>query len=169
MKWAAEKIEKLDSAEIESIQYNDLLLNKDFEQKNEQPIFINKNDIEVTTDEIPGYEVASKGPITVALDITLTPLLKMEGEAREFVNRIQHIRKDQNLDVTDKIFVKVSENERFKASFTEFNTYICAEILAENLEFVPEILAGTSIDVNEKILKVNVIKKEDHYGSEEKK
>jgi isoleucyl-tRNA synthetase len=161
MKWAAEKIEKLNNTDIENIQYGDLLLNKDFEQKNEQPVFINKNDIEVTTDEIPGYEVASKGPITVALDITLTPLLKMEGEAREFVNRIQHIRKDQNLDVTDKIFVKVSENERFKASFTEFNNYICAEILAEKIEFVPEILAGTSIDVDETILKVNVIKKED--------
>ena len=73
----------------------------------------------------------------------------MEGEAREFVNRIQHIRKDHNLEVTDKIFVKVSENESLKASFTQFNNYICAEILAEKIEFVPEILDGTSIDVNE--------------------
>ena len=169
MKWASEEIQKLHSADIESLEHGSILLNKDFEQKNESPVFINKEDVEVTTDEIPGYEVASKGPLTIALDITLTPLLIMEGEAREFVNRIQHIRKDQNLEVTDKIFVKVSENESFKASFTQFNTYICAEILAENLEFVPEILTGTSIDVNEKILKVNVIKKEDHYGSEEKK
>ncbi|MEO6218997.1 MAG: class I tRNA ligase family protein, partial [Ginsengibacter sp.] len=169
MKWAAEEIQKLNDTDIQNIQDGDFLLNKDFEQKNEHPVFINRDDIEVTTDEIPGYEVASKGAITVALDITLTPLLKMEGEAREFVSRIQHIRKDQNLEVTDKIFVKVSEDERFKASFTQFNTYICAEILADKIEFVPEILAGTSIDVNETILKVNVIKKEDHHGSKQNK
>jgi isoleucyl-tRNA synthetase len=164
MKWAAGEIQKLTNAEIDNLQYNDLLLNKDFKGKHEEPVFITKDDIEVTTDEIAGYEVASKDAVTVALDINLTSLLKMEGEAREFVNRIQHIRKDQNLEVTDKIFVKVSENERLKASFSQFNNYICAEILAENIEFVPEILTGTSIDVNETILKVNVTKKEDHHG-----
>jgi len=169
MKWAAEEIQKLSDTDIQKIQDGDFLLNKDFEQKNEQPVLITREDIEVATDEMAGYEVASKGAITVALDVTLTPLLKMEGEAREFVSRIQHIRKDQNLEVTDKIFVKVSENERFKASFTQFNTYICAEILADKIEFVPEILAGTSIDVNDTVLKVNVLKKEDHYGSKEKK
>ncbi|MEP6594946.1 MAG: isoleucine--tRNA ligase [Ginsengibacter sp.] len=169
MKRVAEEIQKLDNIDIDNIERGDFLLNKDFKERNELPIFIDRDDIEITTDEIPGYEVASKSPLTVALDITLNPLLKMEGEAREFVNRIQNIRKDQNLEVTDKIFVKVSENERFKTSFTQFNAYICAEILAEKIDFVPEILAGISIDVNNITLKVNVIKKEDHYGSKEKK
>ncbi|MBA2563063.1 MAG: hypothetical protein H0V14_09165, partial [Chitinophagaceae bacterium] len=82
-------------------------------------------------------------------------------QAREFINRLQNIRKDQNLDVTDKIFVKVSENENLKASITQFNEYICAEILAEKLEFASEIVDGTSIVVNEATLRVNVIKKED--------
>jgi isoleucyl-tRNA synthetase len=168
MKWAAEEIQKLGDTDIEAIQYGNFLLNKDFELKNEEAILLNKDDIEVTTEDLPGYEVASKGSLTVALDITLTPLLKMEGEAREFVNRIQHIRKDNNLDVTDKIFVKVSENESLKDSFTEFNKYICAEILADKIEFVPEIADGTAIEVNDNVLRVNVTKKEDHYGSKQK-
>ena len=166
MKWAAEVIQKLNDGEIAAIQKEKFLLNKDFEITKQEPVFITLEDIEITTDEIPGFEVASKGPITVALDITLNDVLKMEGEAREFVNKIQHIRKDNNLEVTDKIFVKVSENESLKASFTQFNKYICAEILAEKIEFVSEILDGTSIDVNEITVKVNVIKKGDHNGKE---
>lgn len=159
MKWAAEAIQKLGNEEIGIIQKDNFLLNPGFEARSEEAVFITAEDIEVTTDEIPGFEVASKGPITVALDITLNDLLKKEGEAREFVNKIQHIRKDNNLEVTDKIFVKVSENESLKASFTQFYNYICAEILAEKLEFATEILNGTSIEINDITLKVSVTKK----------
>ncbi len=161
MKWAAEEIQQLKNSDIEKIQEGIFLLNKDYEQNNEEAIYITVDDIEITTDEIPGFEIASKGLITVALDITLNQGLVMEGQAREFINRLQNIRKDQNLDVTDKIFVKVSENENLKASITQFNKYICAEILAEKLEFASEIVDGISIDVNEATLKVNVTKKED--------
>jgi isoleucyl-tRNA synthetase len=161
MKWAAEEIQQLKNSDIEKIQEGIFLLNKDYEQNNEEAIYITVDDIEITTDEIPGFEIASKGLITVALDITLNEGLVMEGQAREFINRLQNIRKDQNLDVTDKIFVKVSENENLKASITQFNKYICAEILAEKLEFASEIVDGISIDVNEATLKVNVTKKED--------
>ncbi|MEO6329210.1 MAG: isoleucine--tRNA ligase, partial [Ginsengibacter sp.] len=165
MRWAAERIQNLNNVEIEAVQKTNFLLNKDFKQQNEEPLFISAEDIEISTNEIPGFEVSSKGSITVALDITINEALKMEGEAREFVNKIQNIRKDQNFEVTDKIFVKVSENESLKASFTQFNNYICAEILAEKIEFLPEISDGTSIDVNEITLKVNVIKKGDHNGN----
>ena len=161
MKWAAEQIQQLDNVEIDKIQKGEYLLNPEFELKKEEPIYITNEDLEISTDEIPGYEVTSKGSLTVALDITITQKLKMEGEAREFVNRIQNIRKEQNLELTDKILVKVGENEVLKDSITQFNNYICAEILADKLEFLSEIKDGTTIEVNDYQLKVNVIKKGD--------
>ena len=161
MKWAAEKIQLLNNIEIEYIQKGEYLLNPDFELKKEEPVYITNDDIEISTDEIPGYEVMSKGPLTVALDITITEKLKMEGEAREFVNRIQNIRKELNFELTDKVLVKVLENETIKDSITQFNDYICAEILADKLEFLSEIKDGTTIEVNHHQLKVNVIKKGD--------
>jgi isoleucyl-tRNA synthetase len=160
MKWASEQIQKFNNIEIDKILEKPYLLNAGFEQKNEDPIYLNAEDIEVATEAIPGYEVISRGILTVALDITITDDLKKEGEAREFVNRIQNIRKDQGLDITDKILVKVAENEGMKATITEYNDYICAEILAEKLEFVADLKNGTSIEVNDYQLKVNVIKKD---------
>ncbi|HUS02712.1 MAG TPA: isoleucine--tRNA ligase [Chitinophagaceae bacterium] len=159
MKWAAERILHMNNIEIDKIQEGEYLLNPDFESKKEEAVYISAEDLEISTDEIPGYEVTSKGSLTVALDITITDNLRMEGEAREFVNRIQNIRKDQNLELTDKILVKVAENEAIKGSITQYNAYICAEILADKLEFLSEIQDGTTIEVNDYQLKVNVIKK----------
>jgi isoleucyl-tRNA synthetase len=103
--------------------------------------------------------VANNGSLTVALDITITPELKMEGDAREFVNRIQNIRKDNGFELTDRIQVKVAANNGLKDSLAQFKTYICAEILADNLEILPEIEGGTEIEVNDVSLKVIVSKK----------
>ena len=161
MKWAAEKIQQLNNLQIDDIQKGEYLLNPDFESNKEEPLYITSEDLEISTDEIPGYEVTSKGPLTVALDITITENLKMEGQAREFVNRIQNIRKDQNLELTDKILVKIQENGAIKDSITQFNTYICAEILADKIEFLSEINDGATIEVNDYQLKVIVIKKGD--------
>jgi isoleucyl-tRNA synthetase len=112
--------------------------------------------------------VATKGPLTVALDITVTPELENEGNAREFVNRIQKIRKESGFELTDRIEVKVAaSNNRLnggiaqvlKNSLAQFNDYICAEILADKLELVPEIQDGTEIEINDISLKVIVLKK----------
>jgi isoleucyl-tRNA synthetase len=159
MKWAADEIVKFDNASIDKVQEGDYLLNADYVSKGEEPIYISSEDLEVSTDEIPGFEVASKGALTVALDITITDSLKKEGEAREFVNRIQGIRKESGFNLTDKIIVKVSANEGLQASFTEYKTYICAEILADSLEFLPLINDGNAIEINDAIVNVNVIKK----------
>ena len=161
MKWAAEKIQQLNNIEIDKMEEGEYLLNPDFESKNEDPIYITNEDLEIITDQLPGYEVASKGSLTVALDITITEKLKMEGEAREFVNRIQNIRKEQNLELTDKILVKVEENEAMRHSITQYYDYICAEILANNLEFLSEIKDGFNIEVNDYQLKVSITKKRD--------
>ncbi|MEO8112296.1 MAG: isoleucine--tRNA ligase, partial [Ginsengibacter sp.] len=159
MKWAAEKITALDDTEIEKIQQVEYLLNPDFSSNNEEAVYITAEDIEVTTNEIPGFEVAVKGSLTVALDIELTPSLENEGFAREFINRIQNLRKENDFDLTDRIVVKVSDTNNARAIITEFNDYICAEILADKLEFDSEIDNGTSIEVNNDNLTVTITKK----------
>ncbi len=160
MKWAGKKIQALTDTEIGKIQQEHFLLNPDYEVKKEEPIYISQEDIEVSTNEIQGFEIAIKGNLTIALDIELTAVLKNEGFAREFVNRIQNIRKEKNFDLTDKVVVKVADDPGAKAAITEFNNYICAEILADKLEFVQKITDGASIEVNNYSLTVMVTKKE---------
>ncbi|MEP6617630.1 MAG: class I tRNA ligase family protein, partial [Ginsengibacter sp.] len=160
MKWASEKIQSLGDDDLNRLQGGNFLLNPDYEATMEEPVYLSPLDVEIITDEIPGYEITSKGSLTVALDITLNPALEMEGVAREFVNRIQNIRKEKNLQLTDKIFVKVAENGSVQAAITHFNDYICAEILAEKVEFVPHIIDGNPVEVNDTTFLVNVIKKD---------
>ncbi len=117
-------------------------------------------DVEIIAEDIPGWSVANKGNLTAALDITLTDELKKEGYAREFVNRIQNIRKEKGFELTDRIYVNVFNGEQLKTSLYEFKNYICAEILADSLNWVPEIpQGGTEIEVNGVLLKVSVNKK----------
>ncbi|MBI1344280.1 MAG: isoleucine--tRNA ligase [Terrimonas sp.] len=117
------------------------------------------SEVEISSEDIPGWTVASKGVLTVALDITLTPELENEGHAREFVNRVQKIRKDNGFELTDRINVKVSAVNGMKNSLAIFNDYICAEILADKLEILPELPGGTEIEVNDILIKVIVTKK----------
>ena len=115
--------------------------------------------MKLIAEDIPGWSVASKGNLNSCTDIQLSDELKMEGDAREFVNRVQNIRKDKGFDLTDRIFVNVLDNTALKPSINTFKNYICAEILADNLNWVPEIIDGTEIEVNDNLLKVSVNKK----------
>jgi isoleucyl-tRNA synthetase len=116
-------------------------------------------EVEIAAEDIPGWSVASKGTLTVALDIVLSEDLKQEGDARELVNRIQNIRKENGFDLTDRIFVKLLESDGFKQSIIKFNDYICREILADNIEWVSTLPDGVEIDINETLLKLAVTKK----------
>lgn len=124
-----------------------------------EPVILQTSEVDITSEDIPGWTVASKGSLTVALDVTITPELEAEGYAREFVNRIQKIRKDSGFELTDRIDVIVAAPNGMKDSLTTFNTYICAEILADKLEIVPEIQGGTTIELNDVSLNVIVSKK----------
>jgi isoleucyl-tRNA synthetase len=124
-----------------------------------EPVILQITEVEINSEDIPGWTVASKGILTVALDITISPELEAEGNAREFVNRIQKIRKDNGFELTDRIEVKVVAHNGMKDSLAQFNNYICAEILADKLEILPEIQDGTEIEVNDISLKVIVSKK----------
>jgi len=159
MKWAAGEIEKFDNTLIEKVQEGDYVLNSEAVANGEEPILINSEDLEVITDEIPGFEIAGKGSLTVALDIVITPELKSEGNAREFVNRVQNIRKDSGFELTDRIIVTINENADLQPSLIEFKDYICREILADTLEFVPHLATGIQIEVNDYPLTLNVLKK----------
>ncbi len=126
---------------------------------NGEDLILQLAEVEIISEDVPGWMVANKGALTVALDITITPDLVNEGNARELVNRIQKIRKDSGFELTDRINVKLANANQLKPAITEFNDYICAEILADKLELVPEIASGTEIEVNEIPLKVLVTKK----------
>jgi isoleucyl-tRNA synthetase len=92
-------------------------------------------DFEIQAQDIPGWLVASENGLTVALDISISPALKAEGLARELVNRIQNMRKDQQLDVTDRITVKLDTSAIVKEAALAHKTYICAEVLANDISF----------------------------------
>ncbi len=124
-----------------------------------EAIEIALDEVEISSEDVPGWMVATKGSLTVALDVTVTPELEREGNARELVNRIQKIRKDQEFELTDRINVQIGGAQTLEATIREFNYYICAEILADKLDLVAELSNGTLIEVNDVPLKVFVTKK----------
>ncbi len=123
-----------------------------------EAIIILLEEVEILAEDIPGWSVASAGGVTVALDITLSEALVQEGIAREFINRLQNIRKETGLQVTDRIAVNFNGPNHFIAALDIFKPYICAEILADSLQYVPEVTEGTEIEVNEAAMKVQVLK-----------
>jgi isoleucyl-tRNA synthetase len=157
MKWAAAIIEQLDNAGIESVQKGDYILNPTEVANGEAAVLISGEDLEIITDEIPGFEIASKGSLTVALDISISETLKKEGNAREFINKVQNIRKDSGFELTDRIMVEVNENAALQESLIEFKDYICREILADSLEFILTSV-GVNVEVNDVTLIVHVKK-----------
>ena len=109
-------------------------------------------DVEIITEDIPGWVVANQGTLTVALDITVTNGLWQEGIARELVNRIQNIRKDRGFDVTDKITLDLQKNDQVEAAISNFNDYICSETLAESLTVSDEMLHNSEmLDLTDEI------------------
>ena len=91
-------------------------------------------DYEITSEDMPGWLVASEGKLTIALDVNVTPELEREGVARELVNRIQNLRKDSGFEVTDRINVVIEDREEIKDSLTQFLDYVCGQTLAESLQ-----------------------------------
>jgi len=120
---------------------------------------ITVEDVEISTKDIPGWTVASEGKTTVALDLTLTDELKAEGVAREFINRIQNIRKDKDFELTDRISIQLEESCPFKLEFTNNDAYISAEVLSDKIEFVNSLSNYEEIEIDEEQFKVKIEKK----------
>ncbi|RYU78593.1 isoleucine--tRNA ligase [Hymenobacter persicinus] len=107
------------------------------------------DDVEIRTDDLPGWLVATDGPLTVALDVTLTDELRQEGVARELVNRLQNLRKDSGLEVQDKIRVVLGAQPELEAAVQSFGSYIREEIQALALDFAPEISGGAVLEFDD--------------------
>jgi len=95
--------------------------------------------VEIQTEDVPGWLVASEGGLTIALDINLTEELKQEGIAREFINKIQNIRKDSDFEVTDRIVLWIQKNDKFNLAVENFRDYISNQTLASQLVLIDEI------------------------------
>ncbi|WP_261510212.1 isoleucine--tRNA ligase [Chryseobacterium paludis] len=119
---------------------------------------ITMNDVEISTKDIPGWTVTSDGKTTVALDLTLTDELKSEGIAREFINRIQNLRKDKDFDLTDRINIFIEENSPFLDNIKRNEEYISAEVLSNKIEIVSSLSNFNEIEIDEVNFKVNVEK-----------
>ncbi|MGY8987697.1 MAG: isoleucine--tRNA ligase [Flavobacteriales bacterium] len=140
MKLIASKVNQFTAEDIKKIEVEgNFVINQD--------ITIDLSDVEISSADIPGWQVMSQYGITVALDITITDNLQEEGLARELVNRIQNIRKDKDFEVTDKIEITVEKNEAMENAITNNLSYICGETLANSLEVV-ETLINEKIDVD---------------------
>ena len=138
IKEVAQAIASLDSRQIKQLEISgEIVINGEFS--------LSKNDVEIVSQEIEGYSVVVTDDFSVALDVKISEKLKHEGIAREFVNRIQNLRKEKQFLVTDKIIISVEKNEKTESAFQNNLNYICNETLAKKLIF------SSSIEDHEKI------------------
>ena len=127
---------------------------------NNEPVLISLDEVIITSEDIPGWQVNSLNGITVALDTTITETLQDEGFARELVNRVQNMRKDQGFKITDRILLFVEPtvaHTEIQRAITAFGSYICSETLAEKLEMDTNLDHATETEVNDLPLKVKLM------------
>ena len=127
-------------------------------------VTLNKGDYEISSEDMPGWLVATEGAMTIALDVTVTEALKREGTARELINRIQNLRKSSGFDVTDKVSVCVFADgealEEIAVSLADFGEYVAAQTLALSVKSAPLAEAGDAPEVewNDGMIRISVAK-----------
>ncbi len=117
---------------------------------NGQDILLTRDDVEILTEDIPGWIVASEGQMTIALDVEVTEELRQEGLAREFINKIQNLRKESGFEVTDRIILKIEKQNEINDAVYNHKSYICAQTLAVDLHLIDK-----SDDVNAKEVEIS--------------
>ena len=115
-------------------------------------------DVEIATEDMPGWLVANEGTLTIALDIEVTESLRQEGIARELVNRIQNIRKSSGFEITDKIAIEIESNEEINDAINAFSQYISSQVLATSITIVDSLADATELDFEDFVVKVKVFK-----------
>jgi isoleucyl-tRNA synthetase len=155
MKQASAVIAALSQNQISELERNGSLTI----QVEESAITLLINEVDIIAEDIPGWSVAVKGNLTVALDISLSEALLKEGNARELINRVQNIRKEANFELTDKILLQIVDNTNMKDAVNEFSEYICREILATQIDWVSSLEEGVDIDINDQKLRILVRQK----------
>ena len=116
-------------------------------------------DVEIYSEDVPGWTVANEGALTVALDVEVTEELRREGVAREIVKKIQAIRKDSGFEITDRISVVLSRSASSDAAAEQFREYICNQVLADSLELSATLVEGEDIELDDAVIKVQVTRK----------
>jgi len=153
MKQIAARINAFDQDEIRRIEQEGKV-HLDVEG---QELEITLGDVEILSEDIPGWLVSNDGMLTVALDVTVTDDLRQEGIARELINRIQNLRKDKGFEVTDKIELQIEKHDAITDAILNNNDYICSETLATNLCYIDEIPSDDKVSVDlAEDLKTNV-------------
>lgn len=154
MKMVAAQLQELSQEEISNFEKSGVYtLNIDGND-----IMIEKGDVEILSEDIPGWLVANNGSITIALDVTITPELQKEGIAREFVNRIQNIRKSSGFEITDKICVKIENSENVKGAIESFGDYVASQVLANSIELVEKVANPIELDFDDFRVNIEVTK-----------
>ena len=125
---------------------------------NGTPAEIEVSEVEIFSEDIPGWVVANEGTLTVAMDIVISDALRREGYARELVSKIQNIRKSSGFEITDKIAIALTKNSNTDDAVNEFNNYICNQVLANSLELVDEVTDGTELNFDDFSLFIKVTK-----------
>ena len=119
---------------------------------------VETTDVEIFSEDIPGWLVANEGKLTVALEVTITEELRQEGVARELVNRIQNLRKQSGLEITDKINIILSKDEHINCAVETFKDYICNQVLGVSLVLADVVEDGVKLDMDEYELVVKIKK-----------
>ncbi|HRS24451.1 MAG TPA: isoleucine--tRNA ligase [Paludibacteraceae bacterium] len=154
MKEIAEATAKLSNKEIAELEQNGIyILNLPGGE-----VQLTTDDVEIITEDMPGWLTANEGKLTVALDITVTDELLKEGIARELVNRIQNIRKQNGYEITDRITVEIEKRDEINDAVTEFSNYISSQTLAAGISLVDKLEDGIELDFDEYMVKVKVEK-----------
>ncbi len=143
MKIAKGIIENMSQEEINQLEKNNSFM---IEIEGNQ-VELTKEDLTITSEDLEGWLVTNDGPLTVALDETITEELKAEGTARELVNRIQNMRKDQDFEVTDRIVLTLEAHEAIQDAILQFGDYICNEVLATDLKTVDQLDNGQAVEL----------------------
>ncbi len=154
MKAVAGKVAKFSQDDIISIEKNGSI---DIELDGNS-VSLAVEDVEIQTKDIPGWSVVSQNGLTVALDITLTEDLKLEGLARDIINRIQNIRKEADFDLTDKVHIEFLDNDRVETAVSKFKAYISEEVLALDIKMVDDLKDGIALEIDDITTKVRVYK-----------
>ena len=151
MKAVAAAVETLNQEQIATLEQGSLSLTVEG-----QTCTIERADVEIISEDMPGWSVANEGALTVALDINITDELRNEGVAREVVKRIQAHRKESGFDITNRIHVVMEHNPIVEKAVNDYKDFICSQVLAESFQFVDKVESATTFDFDGEQVKVSI-------------
>lgn len=153
MKQLSQSIQQMQNSEINALEKNgsfNFVIN-------EQQVEVTLDDVEILSDDIPGWLVGNEGRLTVALDITVTDELRKEGIARELINRIQNLRKAKDFEITDRIAIQISSHEQFDEAVRDFSEYIQSQVLADSIS-IESLTFEDEIEIDEEQITLKIEK-----------